>query len=391
MPPSPPIPTIDEVQRILSTGDPVIRNLQITQCYHELSTVLAHRTRLAANWCTFATWASKQAGQTIRKEDLARLLERRLRSSPESIRAADSIAVTAGLEGEVRSENPLDLVLSAQNFSPAIERASDAVSRGNRKVFEEIGREFARFYQICLLDQVPDSKKIGRFCEELRTGDPPEGQSYLRQAFTHYYQALFEIDRKTQAELVLLANIEIGFHEQTRLQPEIAESLDAGFISFSQFSRPLFTSIFPMSGWVKLAHLYARRLLGRPTALDMAIQALFAAARSHLRQAITETMMAISLPSGVLLSLGEDLAAAFPDSLKLIVNPDLRLLLDKYDPTPDSPFASGVFDWADLADRLHFIIDLFRCYQENQNLFEPPFSAEQVLAINSATLPGGRL
>jgi hypothetical protein len=24
-----------------------------------------------ANWCTFATWASRQAGQTIRGEDLA--------------------------------------------------------------------------------------------------------------------------------------------------------------------------------------------------------------------------------------------------------------------------------------------------------------------------------
>jgi len=35
-----------------------------------------HATRCSpgANWCTFATWASRQAGQTIRQEDLARTL-----------------------------------------------------------------------------------------------------------------------------------------------------------------------------------------------------------------------------------------------------------------------------------------------------------------------------
>ncbi len=46
--------------------DAVVRNLQITQCYHELSAVLAGRIAGEANWCAFATWASRQAGQTIR-------------------------------------------------------------------------------------------------------------------------------------------------------------------------------------------------------------------------------------------------------------------------------------------------------------------------------------
>lgn len=50
-----PIPTVDEVQRIVNIQDPKIRNLQITQCYSELSNVLTWRTGLAANWCTFAT------------------------------------------------------------------------------------------------------------------------------------------------------------------------------------------------------------------------------------------------------------------------------------------------------------------------------------------------
>src|ERR671919_1377411 len=73
---SPPAPTVAEVERIAALTDPVVRNLQITQCYCELSRAFAARTGGGpANWCTFATWASKQAGQTIRREDLAHALD----------------------------------------------------------------------------------------------------------------------------------------------------------------------------------------------------------------------------------------------------------------------------------------------------------------------------
>jgi len=386
-----PMPSVDEIQRIVKIDDPIIRNLQITHCYHELSVILAQRTGLVANWCTFATWASKQAGQTIRKEDLARLLENRLKNSPATVLAAENVAATASSPGIQQFISQPELALRANNFTNAIDRASDAVSRGNKKVFEEIGHEFARFYDSVILDQSFDNQNMYRFCEQLRPGNPPEGQSYIRQAFSHYYQALFEQDAKAQAELILLANIEIGFHEQTRLQPEIAESLDSGFISFFQFTRPLFARIFPFYGWFKLAHLYLRRILRRPTALDLALQVLFNAVQGQLRQMITEMMMAISLPSGAQLSLNKDLAASFPDKLKQITNPELRHLLESHDPTPDSLIDSGAIDWADLPDRIHFIIDFFRSYQENQDLFTPPFTPEQIKAIKDGRLPTGRL
>jgi hypothetical protein len=64
------VPTVDEIDRIARLGDPILRNLQITQCYSEISQALAGLTGFSANWCTFATWASKQAGETIREEDL---------------------------------------------------------------------------------------------------------------------------------------------------------------------------------------------------------------------------------------------------------------------------------------------------------------------------------
>jgi hypothetical protein len=59
--------------------------------------------------------------------------------------------------------------------------------------------------------------------------------------------------------------------------------------------------------------------------------------------------------------------------LKELENPELLALLARIDPTPNSLSGSGTEDWANLQDRLHFIADLFRCYQETRTLLSPPF------------------
>src|SRR5262245_54167180 len=79
--PSPTSPLTDEVMQIAAIADPVLRNLRITECYYRLSMAMARRTGQRANWCTFATWASKQAGQTIRGEDILDKLDSRSKES----------------------------------------------------------------------------------------------------------------------------------------------------------------------------------------------------------------------------------------------------------------------------------------------------------------------
>ena len=96
-------------------------------------------------------------------------------------------------------------------------------------------------------------------------------------------------------------------------------------------------------------------------------------------------------PNGVRLRLGDDLSAGLPASLKQITNPDLKALLNRVDPMPDSLHESGAVDWADLPDRLHFIVDMFRCYQESHDLLELPFTPDQVVALKSGRLPDGQL
>jgi len=390
-----PIPTITEVDQIANLSDPVQRNLQITQCYHELSSALAARLAVDANWCTFATWASKQAGQTIRKQDLARAMEDLL-TTPSTAQAVPAATAAQQVGAQGSPGEILRMAWEAINPYAAMERASAAVARGNLKVFAEIGRQFARFEASLLVDSTFDGEAIARFCADLQPGDPPDGQRYLCQAFGRYYQAFFEPDPKARAELVLLASLEMGLHEQTRLQPEIAAALEAILVDphpaeRRSIERRLIGSLFPQRGWWVYAGMLFRRLLRRPGRLEKAIDRLIAVARQQLRLLLTEHLLALTLPGGLRLRLGDDLQAEYPTLLRQITNPDLGALLAHIDPTPDSLQETGAADWADLPDRLHFIADLFRCYQQSPEMSEPPFTPEQVAEIKAGRLPAGYL
>jgi hypothetical protein len=385
-------PNISDVERIANIADPVIRNLQITQCYHELGLALAERTGGGANWCAFATWASKQAGQTIRKEDLARTLQLMLGSEAAAQQALQELLDAARRLGvRLKVEELMEVLWKAYDPEAAFERSSEAVAGGNLKVFAEIGRGFARFDATFLDDPAYDTEKIAGFCEELIPGEPPDGQRYLRQAFEHYYRALFEVVEKSRIELLLLANLEIGYHEQTRLQPEINEALAAPVVPPETFARNLLKALHPGWGWLNEAIWGAMRLFGRLTRLDTAITAFLEILKREAQYITTETMMTITLPPHQRLRLGEDLKAKFPAILQQIANPELRALLSQIDPTPDSTVDSGADLWGDLPDRLHFIVDMFRCYQTTEELYEPPFLPGQTAALKDGHLPVGEL
>ena len=385
-------PTVAEVEQIAAVPDAVLRNLQITQCYHELGRALAERTGGGANWCCFATWASKQAGQTIRKEDLGRALEAALGSEASALEAAQAIkAAAAKLGTQLKIQELLKLIWRTYNPQAAFERSSAAVARGNLKVFEEIGREFARFHAQCLPDLTYNVENITRFTEQLRPGEPPEGQQYLRQAFQRYYQALFTSDEKARNELLLLANLEIGFHEQTRLQPEINEALAAPVISPQEFAHNLLKALRPEGDWLAEVSLFFLRLFGRMANFDAAIESYVAGAQRQAQLLITEAMMTIELPAQRRLCLGDDLAARFPAALEHLNNPDLLGLLAQIDPTPDSLVESGAVYWGDLPDRMHFIADMFRCFQMSPELLEAPFDSAQTQALKENRVPAGRL
>jgi hypothetical protein len=380
-------PAPADVERIAALTDPVVRNLQITQCYAELSRAFGDAVAGEANWCTFATWASKQAGQTIRKEDLSRTFERLLGQSDEAPAAADDVVAAVGdlARGPARVS---EAALRALHPDDAFERASDAVARGNRKVFEEIGYEFARYLGL-VQDGAVAADALAGFTDSLRPGDPPDGQGYLRQAFAAYAQALGESNPKGCSELMLFGNLAIGWHEQTRLQPEIAEALDAPFAEPVKLRRDLLKELAKTR--IGLAVRVLLELLpGRATRLKQQLDALDRHVRELAREVVTDHLMTLAIP-GRTLDLGRDVPGTFPERLATVANPELRALLDRVDPTPDTTRGSGTRDWARLPERIHYIADLFRVNQEDERLYEPPFTADQVAVIRSGGRPSGRL
>ena len=383
--------TTDTVATISSITNPVHRNLQITACYHDLSAAFSFRTGIVSNWCTFATWASKQAGVTIRGEDLQRKLEEVLSNEPEIqdilgvLKQHSRKFVSGALQQGIVFAAIQKLATSAK------QRASESVARGNKKVFEEIGLEFARFIGTCLKDRSYDEASITNFCTQLRHGPPPNGQDRLSIAFRSYYKAFFEPDTKVQGELILLANIQIGFHEQTRLQPEIAESLDAANIDPQQVRKHVTDMIVKNKDVGGKLIYFFTWLIGGTNLFKKAIDSLVFSAEKHIRKVITKTLMTLTLPPDSCLHLGDDLTAPYPAGLATITNPELQALLKQLRPRPDAIDGAGCSDWADLMQRIHFIANLFRCYHESKDLFTAPFTPEQLDVIRTGKLPGGRL
>ena len=344
-------PTVDLVDFIAAMDNPVQRNLRITQCYAELSNAMRARTGDAANWCTFATWASRQAGSTIRGEDFLdtfdRVLGHRswLRAPLQSI---SRVLLRAGLF----QPNTWLGRLTAGIHTPfdAFERASAEVAAGNLKVFAEIGREFARFLATVPEDATDASPQFLAFAAGLRIG-PPDDQDVLRQAFSHYLRQHHCADPRERAAWILLANLKIGLHEQMRLQEQIVAAIDAPIVTLGDLTGA--------AGWMTKR---LRRELVRAT-----------------QETVTQLLMVLAIPGGTgytSLALGCDLDASVPPALQG-EQPFLDTFVRQWDPCPRGGTQCGATDWCDLRQRMHFIVHLFRAYAESAALFSPPLTSEE--------------
>jgi hypothetical protein len=334
--------------------DPVARNHAVTRGYFEFSQRFRERLGDEVVWPTLATWASAQAGQTIRKEDLLRRLERRLGDGP---------AIRRLVQGPFRDAARL-ILREALRLDP-FERSSQAVARGNIKVYAEIGVEFARF--LPLIEDAAPSAQVSAFVQSLRPGGPPDGQELLKQAFTAYAQALPLSAGLERSQLIFLANASVGVHEQTRLQPEIVAAVDGSVLDGIEIKNRLIAVLLPTLGAVVSAT--TERVLARQ--MEPFLAPLVSEIQRAVREIVTEQMMVLDLPGGAI-RLGQDLAGAFPPNLRVVSHPLAVALLAEVDATPDSLRGSGASDWTSFRERMHFIADLFRSRQSDVRLYSAP-------------------
>ena len=350
--------TPERVDVIVAMPDGAARNVEITNGYFTLARALAAWTGAGGNWCAFAAWASRQAGRTIRGEDLALHLRRRLEERP----ALQAVLKELVEDLRIDRDRLLQEISQAVLLVPAARHSSEAVARGNVKVFAEIGREITRL--LALLQATPSLEEAGirAFCASLPPGPPPAGRGLLAEAFLCYWRASRETDARGRAQWLLLGNLKIGFHEQTRLQPEIEAALNAAGLDPEELEGVIY--------FVLSAHALPVGPQGplRLAARRKAAELLASEVQEVLRMLITNRIMTLELANGEVLRLGEDIRRTYPVSLQTLVNTDLQAQLSSVDPMPGSTRTSGARDWADISERMHFIAELFRAYQEEKSL-----------------------
>jgi hypothetical protein len=379
-------PSVDDVRQIAAIANPVIRNLEVTQCYSRLAAAFAARSGEGANWCTYATWASRQAGRTVRGEDLLEGLGRKLGEGRWLLHPIVTVWRRLLRRGLFQRETRIGRLTAALHTPfDAFECASDAVARGNLKVFEEIGLEFACYLHECPPDAAAEASPFLRFLDRLRPGDPPAGQRYLRQAFARYERRRLEHDPKSRAELAVLANLEIALHEQTRLQPEIREALDAAYATQEDLGRRALEALFPSAArWWSVVRRPAAAVVGVVAA------GVQRSASRLAREVITESFMVLSLP-GRVLALGTHLPDPYPEALLEPADPELAELLARFEPVAPAPDDCGARDWSDLQQRMHYIVHMFCAFHLSEQLVRPPFSPEQMASFNRGIVPEGQL
>lgn len=424
-----------EVRSIVAMDEqPVLRNLLITQGYHDLSEAMRRITGGAdMNWCTLGKWASKTAGAFIRNEEAPAAFLKLLEAASRLRRAVEALPLLRAADAHQRqlAVGWLDM----GSIREAIERCSSYITAGNKVVFAELAGCFADFLAELGDDASPDPGKLAAFQARLQGGmaEPDKvrreeggklsserrgGQTLLRGMVGCYYRAMFEADPKKRAELLLFGNAQGGVHEQTRLQPYIVGGLDAPIDELIIDDTRRRVALLVPAEQQQLAH----------NAVDAELVPAVAALKSAWHDFATNALMTLPLPDGVL-HLGDPMPAhprapLVPPALEQLADRALRDFLAEHkaldvraaettiqwlkgrtaelcgDMSLPSPKGladasrladAGAVDWTDLAQRMKFILTLFRMRQQERRLFAEPFTDEQRDRMLEGHIPAGKL
>ncbi len=358
---------VADIAATVQVRDPVLRNLQITQLYHELAIALADQYGSRdITWCGFAKWTSCSVGRFLRGQTLHSVARKRLErflngqgsSSPSGSNARQGLfrRLVSGVHTRL---DPLFTCVESIDDQVRCELA-----RGNLLVFEELAPLFAKLLAALQASPVHDPAVREAFVSEL---DPRPfaagGQELLLRAFRHYYDLAFERDDKRRAEFMLLANLLVARHEQARLQVVIDCASTIPSTQLKALRSRLFSDLLDAQ--------VARAL------------------QKHARK----QLMTLDLPNASV-DLGEDVpplfnGEMFPRSLVDLHVPELRDLITELDRTPDTTAGSAALNWTAISDRMNYVADLFRSRQQDLALYRAPFCLSEMAMIQRGIVPEG--
>ncbi len=371
-----------DVDGVAGLDDPVLRNLCITQTYSDFGQRFGALLGEEATWCSFGVWASNTAGLSIRKAEIWPSVARLLDEDGGHHAARESLnhELAGFIERGVLV--PLDHNRLAAAFEQALDRVSVEIAGGNVAVFAELAPLFSRFLDIFERAR-PRAADGGAFlasigADRLDASAPEPG--LLAGAFGGYFEAAFMDDGDERALVVLAANVRAVLHEQQRLQGAVRAALDAG------------TGVLG-----DLLHLASPA--GHSTGLEVVVRHAPGALRwlgeeiDRLWQQVATLLLMRLFTKDESLHLGADVPAVlpgplFPPALR-VLHGDAVALFDRLDRTRGTGAGSAAKDWADLGQRMNYIVNLFRSRQQHPPIRSEPFSPEQVAALRGYRMPAG--
>lgn len=374
--------TEQAVAAIDALDDGALRNLWITQSYADLGRRLLDQLHTDQTWCTFAIWASQTAGLSIRGEELPRFVAELLLGRDDQVdalvRTANGVmgAVQRSIVGSVLERSHIEHLVAT-----AVAQVSASIAAGNLLVYRELAPIFVRFVECLERGHTFDAATIGTDLDAL--GVPPSAEQPLVWRAFQQYALATTVTGRERAEHVLAANIAAVLHEQQRLQPAVVAALDAGLLDVGRD----ICGLVPAADRRDHPHLddVARHVV-------TAVRAHIAPYLERLWQDVaTALLMTLRIP-GETLHLGRDVPP--PDGEPLVpaefVDPTLPALVDllhEWDPTHGTGRGSGAHDWADLRERMGYIVTLFRSRQRCLGLTRPPFDASQLASMAAGEVP----
>jgi hypothetical protein len=372
----PTLPWMDDtVGEIAGMADPVLRNLCITQRYHEFAVALRDAgCDTDATWCAFAVWASKTAGATIRGEVLPGQAKALLDdgSTQDALRQANH-----GLGGWAMQK------LTLHHLGRVIEDVtgdvSSQIATGNALVFSELAPIFTALVQGLGSEPVTQEALAASMAPALSALGTDADVATVAAAFDGYGRAPFAGGGR--AALILDANILAVAHEQRRLQPAISGALNAAISD--TLKKLIETEVVRHVPGKDARHTLDELTNGLCSVLDQAWDV-----------ALTESIMRLVTPRQTL-DLRQDIPplpeGLFPPGLCALSGTPAEASYAQWDKTAGTGNPAGAHDWAELDERMNFIVNLFRSRQQDPTLFEPPFSPAQLAVLQQGQLPPGPL
>lgn len=332
-----------QIKDALLIKDPAEANWAVTLAHRALALRLKRVTgeEAGANFHAWAVWGSQKAGTTIRQEDLESALidARKISGIVGGIVGCACAWVVMGWVGwpsmggmwgvllvvGVALGAWIGAIVGGQIARSSRKRAAALILGGNKLVLEDIGLQSAKF-----IGEFEANGRISEhFFEGLRAGPAEKGgQDLLISAFKLYAQAA-KSTREGRAmdaqQACYHANLCAILHEHIKLQPYIEGSMP----------------------WI-------------------------------VRRCVTQRMMTYEVGS-LRLAVGQAVPSldglSFPESLGVLGDPGLRALITGpggWSEVPSSPAGSGAEDWSKIAQRMRYIVNLFRIFHLSESVFEAP-------------------